>query len=525
MSLLDSLRKIGSVPVPTAQVLSPTIMRPGGNQSVRGISANDWFGPLEPISPTAPAGLLPRGYEYSPGQNLIFTPRGESAITFEVLRGLADGYDLLRSVIETWKATVVTQRWKIRSKTQPGETKAQQAKRESNDPVIGILTDFFECPDGEHDWSVWLNALLEDMGVIDAASVWVERDAKTRKVLAFRPIDGATITRYINEQGFTPAPPNQAYAQVLYGMPAIPLTAGGLPVSTAEYGKALKLAKYDAVKNTYELPLTSGDLLYLMRNWRTNKLYGYPFVEQAIVTINIALRREIFTLNYYTEGNVPEAFYTMPPGVTVDQVKEFQDWFDSVLTGNLAKRRRVLFMPGDDKGSQKLSITKEPLLKNELDDWLASFFCYLFGVSRQALIKQMNRASSEQSADSSAEEGLRPTLLWVANSVNRMIRTMGLKGYELAFEAAREVDVLKQAQADDLSVGKIVTINESREARGLDPKSEPEANMLGTFTPTGFIPLGESANPDGGEDDPDNAATGPDGKAPPKKKEPAPVKS
>lgn len=498
MSLLNSLRKIGQnsgVPPP-----SPQILRPGGMQSIRGIDAGDWFSPLEPIPSTAPSGLLPRGYEYTPGQNIIFTPRGEEPISFEVLRGLADGYDLLRSVIETWKDLVVTQRWSIRSRPQPGETKAQQSKREASDKTIGLLTDFFEQPDGEHDWATWLRALLEDMGTIDAANVWVEREAGSRRVLAFRPLDGATITRYIDSQGFTPKAPNQAYSQVLYGQPAIPLTAD--------------------------------DLLYLVRNFRTSKLYGYSPVEQAIVTINIALRREIFTLNYYTEGNVPEAFYTMPPGVTVDQVKEFQNWFDSVMTGNLARKRRVIFMPGDDKGSQKLVTTKEPLLKNELDDWLASFFCFLFGISRQALVKQMNRASAEQSSDSASEEGLRPTLVWVSNSVNRMIRAMGFRGYELAFEAAREVDVLKQAQADDLTVGKIMTINESREARGLDPSSEPEANMLGTFTPTGFVPLGQSAMPAAGgdDDDPDDsdeAASGPDGdpdNRPGKKKEPA-VKS
>ena len=461
---LDQIRK--AVASPPSQVVSRNTFT-----AARGLSASAWFGPLEPIKPTAPAGLLPREFQYNPGQNLVFTPRGDEPIDFPVLRGLADGYDLLRSIIETWKDLACTQRWSIRTRTIPGETKAQQSKREAKDKTIGLLTDFFEQPDTEHDWSTWLRALLEDMGVIDAASVWVERQGG--KVLSLRPIDGATITRYIDEQGFTPRPPLQAYAQVLYGTPAV--------------------------------PLTSDDLLYLVRNWRTSRLYGYSQVEQAIVTINIALRREMFTLNYYTEGNVPEAFYTMPPGVTVDQVKEFQDWFDSVLAGNLRKRRRVLFMPGDEKGSQKLSLTKEPLLKNELDDWLASFFCFLFGVSRQSLIKQMNRASAEAAGDASTEEGLRPTLMWVSNSVNRMIRAMGYTGYQLVFENSREVDVLKQAQADDLTVGKIVRINESREARGLDPDPSPEANMLGTFTPTGFVPLGQSANPQDGADGADGA--------------------
>jgi hypothetical protein len=38
-----------------------------------------------------------------------------------------------------------------------------------------------------------------------------------------------------------------------------------------------------------------------------DKRYGYSKVEQLIVTINIGLRRQMFQLNYYTDGNMPEA--------------------------------------------------------------------------------------------------------------------------------------------------------------------------------------------------------------------------
>lgn len=469
--------------------MSSVPLRLGGIQSIRGIKPGDWFSPLEPISSSAPADLSPRGYEYTPGQNAIFTPRGESVIDFPTLRALADSYDLLRAVIETWKDLITAQAYEFRLKPQPGETGKQRRQREVKDDSIQRVTEFFEAPDGEHAWKQWLGALLEDCGVIDAANVWIERE--NGKVVRLRPLDGATITRYIDNGAFTPRPPNQAYAQVLYGQPAIPLTAS-LPGS-------------DQV----------GDLAYLVRNWRTNRLYGYSPVEQAIVSINIALRRQMFTLNYYTEGNVPEAFYTMPPGVSVDQVKEFSDWFESVMNGNLKRRRRVMFMPGDEKGSQKLTLTKEPLLKNEMDDYLASFFCFLFGVSRQALIKQMNRASAEESGDASKEEGLRPSLIWVRDSVNRLLRAMGCGGLEISWQEARETDILKQAQAETAIVGKIVRINELREDRGLDPDPAPEANMLGTFTPTGFVPLGETSNP---QQDPED--DGPAGKKPEKKPEP-----
>jgi len=47
-------------------------------------------------------------------------------------------------------------------------------------------------------------------------------------------------------------------------------------------------------------------------------------VEQIIVTINLALRRQMSTLAYFTEGNVPEAICQSPQTWNTDNIKEFQ---------------------------------------------------------------------------------------------------------------------------------------------------------------------------------------------------------
>ena len=64
-----------------------------------------WFGPLDPIAPGAPADVAGRQWDYPAGYNLWLQPRPE-AVTFGTLRALADGYDLLRLVIETRKDQV-----------------------------------------------------------------------------------------------------------------------------------------------------------------------------------------------------------------------------------------------------------------------------------------------------------------------------------------------------------------------------------------------------------------------------------
>ena len=70
------------------------------------------------------------------------------------------------------------------------------------------------------------------------------------------------------------------------------------------------------------------ELLYLPRNLRAHRLYGMSPVEQITPTINIALRRDAATLDYYSAGSTPDAFATLPKEWTADPIRSFQDYFD-----------------------------------------------------------------------------------------------------------------------------------------------------------------------------------------------------
>ena len=114
-------------------------------------------------------------------------------------------------------------------------------------------------------------------------------------------------------------------------------------------------------------------------------------VEQIALTVNIALRRDMATLDYYHAGSTPDAFATLPKDWTLDQIKQFQDYFDALMSGNLARRRMVKFMPAEFK----LTETRQPPLKDQYDEWLARVICYAFSVPPSAFVSQVNRATSE----------------------------------------------------------------------------------------------------------------------------------
>lgn len=247
---------------------------------VKGGGASSWFGPQQPLPPVAPPEVAGRQFDYPFGFNLAVTPRNLEPTGFAELRGLADFYDLLRTVIETRKDQMARLAWRIRRR--------DGVSGPANDARIAEISAFFARPDRIHSWAGWLRMLIEDLLVIDAPTLY-RRRTRGGRLWALEPLDGATIKRLIDDWGRTPAPPAPAYQQILKGMPAVDYTAD--------------------------------ELIYAPRNPRAHKAYGFSPVEQVQMSVNIALRRQIYQLQYYTEGNIPEALIGVPDSWNPDQIR------------------------------------------------------------------------------------------------------------------------------------------------------------------------------------------------------------
>ena len=394
----------------------------GMRYALRGVAPDGWFGPGQPLTPQAQQ-VAGRQFDFPVGINLQQHPRSREAIGFAELRGLADSYDLIRLMIETRKDQIARLAWKI----QPRVNSAGSA-----DPRLALLETFFRSPDRTHGWADWLRMLLEDLLVIDAPALY-RRKTLGGAPYAFEVIDGATIKRLIDDTGRTPLAPDPAYQQVLKGLPAV-------DYSTAE-------------------------LLYLPRNPRSHRLYGYSPVEQIVMTVNIALRRQMTQLAYYTEGNTPEALIGVPQDWSPAQIRDFQDYWDSLTSGNSAAKRRSKFVPG----GLSYQPTRPPALTDDYDDWLARVVCYAFSVSPTAFVKQVNRATAETSQDSADAEGLAPLMRWVKDCIDRLLsEDFAAPDLEFAWVAEAAQDPLEQAQIDQIYVAAgIKTINEVRANLGL----------------------------------------------------------
>ena len=463
--------------------LSP-IFRPAGT-SINGIETGDFASPQQPIRPITPPGVGIRQWDLTPGLNLQFTPRGDTAVNFAQLRNVANSFDICRLMIETRKDQIINRPWTIRVKAIEGETNKERLARGSKNAKVKKATEILKRPDTVRAFPLWIRMWLDQLLVFDAPCIYPVRNV-LGDAMGLRIISGATITPLVDEQGFIPRPPYPAYQQIILGLPSSNLLSGGT-----------------------EKPqdLTADQLIYSPRNPRCDSRWGFGPVEQIINTLQIAANWQQSVKLGFTSGNVPEGLMPMPESWTMAQIKDFQNWFDSLLAGNLAKKRRMIAVPDSKRPAQ---FSKEKILIDPtINEYLIRVVAFAFSVTPQNLIKQVNKATAKESSDVAQIEGLEPYLKHIETVMNQDVLegVYGITDVEFVYDDEREMDPVKQAQADDLALRNAsATINEVREARGDDPLPNPEANLPGIYTPQGWVALGSTAAPandEGGDTPPE----------------------
>ena len=417
--------------------------------------APDWFGPMEPLPEVVPANqrdsVVGRQFDFQVGFNTQTRPRTGEAITFDQMRALADNYDILRLVIETRKDQMEKLKWHIKPKD----------SKKKPDARCDDLAQFFRKPDMEHGWSTWLRMLLEDLLVIDAPTLY-RRPTVGGDLYSLEPIDGATIKRVLDEFGRTPLAPEPAYQQILKGVPAI--------------------------------NYTRDELIYRPRNVRTHKVYGFSPVEQIIMTVNIALRRQANQLSYYTEGNVPNLLFSVPKEWNPDQIKQFQMWWDTVTQGQQKHYGR--FIP---EGVAPVEI-KQPPLKDMYDEWLARVVCFCFSIEPTPFVAQVNRAVAETSRAQSLAEGLDPIKNWVKCLVDDVLEfDFGVTDLEFCWLDEEITTAKDKAEITAIYLReKVITPDEARiDNLGKDPLTPEERDSAWPTPPPPMIGApGEEDNTD-----------------------------
>jgi hypothetical protein len=472
---------------------------------------NGAFAPLTPLVPTPinqpPEGRdrpEPRRWQYPVAWNLpIGQPgtEGLKLVDFSTLRLYSDLYSIARACIQLRKDEITGLDWdivptRVAGKLMQDNKRAMRDFGERKEKIVR----FFRKPDSNfHDYGSWLSALLEDIFVIDALSLYLApprlrgRGVLGSELSELQLLDGSTIRPLIDLRGGKPKPPNPAYQSYQYGVPRVDL----MTLINGEDEAEGPVQEY------------RGDQLYYLPRWpRAWTVYGQSPLERVIIPVMAHLRKQQYQLEFFTEGTIPGMFVSPgDPAMTPNQIRELQENLN-VIAGDQAWKHKLLVLP---PGS-KVSPQKPPALAGEDDTVLMTEVCMGYSVmpTELGIIPQLGPTVSTAAIRmfSQASQGIHqrkatiPDLKWLASIFNKVIQeVLGQDDMEWFWEGIEEEtdqQTLNQNLIAQLEHGGL-TIDEFRQENGRDPLDLPLTREPVWATSSGLVPLaamtGNAASP------------------------------
>jgi hypothetical protein len=406
--------------------------------------ANIWYSPMEPVWPFGPPYYNnPREWDFPVGYNLNFIPQRLNLIG--TLRGMRQSWGILATVIETRKDQLLRLPWTVQVRGKPrASSKGVEAVRK-----------FFKRPDGILSYSQWTRKYLDDLFVVDAPTVYLDR-GMGGQIINAEVIDGGMIFPLIDDAGRRPQTITQLSPEgVIYQrrQPAFQQITYGLPMINFSEDEII----YGMMRPRPELPV-----------------FGYSQVEQILTEATEAIRKTFYQLEFWRAGSMPELIITVPDNWTPRQIATFQAHFDAVLSGQLTLKSKVRFVPGGMKPFDIKNASGESLW-SQRDELLVRLCCYSFSVSPTPFIHQTNRATANQAQESAQEEGLYPLMsYWKDDVMDAIIQEkLGFDDIEFTFLPRAIPDQAKQATIHQIQINEgIRTRNEVREELGLEPVTD-----------------------------------------------------
>src|ERR1700728_1054784 len=420
-------------------------------QAAEGVSQ---MGPDHPFAPGIPVGPFegydrtPRTFDYVTSYNVATRPRTHERVSFDTLRGLVEAYDVAEICIWHRIDSIRGLEWQL----------------VAADGYTGDVTDaaaigkrVLKKPDGRNSFSTWLAKWLYDALAYDAAALYPLRN-RAGRVVAMAPVDGTTIAPLLDYWGNSPQEPAEAYVKYVNGLPW----------------------------NW----LTRSDLIYEPFRPRTNSPYGRAPIESILLNANTDIRFQLYFLQRFTQGNVPEAFASAPETWEPTQIEQFQALCDAMLYGDQSRKHQIRWMPG----GAKIAWSNEKDFTDDFSLFLMRKTCACFHVvpSDLGFTETVNLASSESQVDVQPRVGELPLDDYIENLITAFLQDA--LGLPIAFQfdkGEEQEDQYAQAQSDQIYIQNgSVSASEIREKRfGL---AEPVGQVVPRFIMTsrsGPVPL------------------------------------
>ncbi len=266
----------------------------------------DWVEPFAPGAPLVPYygyGRRPRNYDYTVGRNITTDTRPDR-IPFATLKRLFEGYDV--AAICTRHAINDLRSMRLRFEPMDGY---------EDNPVkeIAAAKAFLRKPDGIQSLRNWLAEHAMNVWRYDAGAFYRQRD-RAGRLVSLQVIDATTVAPMLDYFGATPQGDAPAFQQFIQGIP------------------------WDW--------LTTRDLVYVPMWPLPESPYGVAPLETVLINANTDVRLQTYFLQFFTTGQVPEAFAVAPEGQSdPDSLAEWQETWNDWTFGDQSERWGLRWLP------------------------------------------------------------------------------------------------------------------------------------------------------------------------------------
>lgn len=319
----------------------------------------DWvepFAPGRPLSPYYGYNRRPRGSNYQVGRNITSDTR-PNRIPFATLKQVIESYDIaltcIRHIVNDLRSMPL--QWNAMDGYE-GDVKKEIEQGKA----------FWRRPDGKRHFNSWLAMYAMDKLRYDAGTLYREHNA-AGKLIALKVIDGTTMVPLVDYYGDVPAPPAPAYQQFIQGIP------------------------WDW--------LSTEDIIYEPMWPIPESRYGVAPIETVLMNANTDMRLQLFFLQFFTEGSVPEMLLEAPPDQSdPDALAEYQETWDDWMDGNQAKRHGARWIP---QGAKPFVYKNAEQINPKIAEYVMRRTIAAFGLTPQDLgvLDDVNRASSDTQVD------------------------------------------------------------------------------------------------------------------------------
>jgi hypothetical protein len=430
---------------------------------MQGMDTNRAFSAGQPINPLQPIGELARQFEFMIGQNIVQRPRSDENIGFDTMQSVIEMYDVAQMCIEVRQDELRNLEWDIVPIDEDDKNAPTKYSSE-----ITMLRNFFQKPDQYTLFDDFQNTLAYDWLTYDALAINVEK-TKGGKVGALYGIDGTTITPMLDWNGRRPTGDAPAYVQFIQGMPWV--------------------------------WLTQDQLIYRTNRKKNNCVYGTPPIEWLLNNINTDIRYQMYFLQYFTDGSIPDTWINAPEDMRQpQQIEQFQKLYDDVMIGDSTQKHKARFIPFGSKVTQ----AKDSKFDVDFPQFMLNKTCAAYKVAPSELgfTEKVNKSSGDTQENMQYRRSIKPSSKYFESIYTQIISNQFKIPY-LKFKfmnIEEQEDQLVMAQRDQVYINTgVLSPDEVRSTRlglNIDPSNPvPRLFVSGTtVTPVNDIIAQSKAN-------------------------------